>query len=62
MNFARIAERAAAREAVIVAAARAEVEARELVEKEPCRWRSRGRSSRKLERDRRYANRKARQA
>jgi len=61
-ELARIAQEAAAREAVIVAAARAEVEARELVEKNRVARVLEDEAARKLERDRRYANRKARQA
>jgi len=61
-ELARIAEEAAAREAVIIAAARAEVEARELVEKNRVARVLEDEAARKLERDRRYANRKTRQA
>jgi len=61
-ELARIAQEVAAREAVIVAAARAGVEARELVEKNRVARVLEDEAARKLERDRRYANRKARRA
>ncbi|WP_026784062.1 DUF6481 family protein [Pleomorphomonas koreensis] len=58
----RIAAEAAEREAVIAAAARAEAEARELANKTRIARVLEDEAARKAERDRRYANRKARRA
>lgn len=61
-ELARLAAEAAEREAAIVAAAKAEIEARELAGKNRIARVLEDEAARKLERDRRYANRKARQA
>ena len=58
----RIAAEAAEREAAIAAAARAEAEARELANKTRIARVLEDEAARKAERDRRYANRKARRA
>ena len=58
----RIAAEAAEREAAIAAAARAETEARELANKTRIARVLEDEAARKAERDRRYANRKARRA
>ncbi|SCM71389.1 conserved hypothetical protein [uncultured Pleomorphomonas sp.] len=58
----RIAAEAAEREAAIAAAARAETEARELANKNRIARVLEDEAARKAERDRRYANRKARRA
>ncbi|GGB54594.1 hypothetical protein GCM10011316_28300 [Roseibium aquae] len=58
----RVAAEAAARDAAIAAAARAETEARELANKNRIERVLQDEAARKAERDRRYANRKARQA
>lgn len=58
----RIAAEAAEREAAIAAAARAEAEARELANKNRIARVFEDEAARKAERDRRYANRKARRA
>ncbi|WP_150523590.1 DUF6481 family protein [Roseibium sediminis] len=58
----RIAAEAAARDAAAAAAARAEIDARELADKNRIERVLHDEAARKAERDRRYANRKARQA
>lgn len=58
----RLTAEAAARQAAIEAAARAEIEAREAAEKNRIARVLEDEAARKAERDRRYANRKARQA
>jgi hypothetical protein len=58
----RIQAEAAEREAAIVASARAEIEAREAADKNRIARVIQDEAVRKAERDRRYANRKARQA
>ncbi|MBP0583045.1 hypothetical protein J8I29_27210 [Labrys sp. LIt4] len=59
---ARVEAEMAAREAMIVAAARAEAEERELAAKNRIARVLQDEAARKAERDRRYANRKARRA
>jgi len=58
----RAAAEAAARDAAVAAAARAEIDARELADKIRSERVLKDEAARKAERDRRYANRKARQA
>jgi hypothetical protein len=58
----RVLAEAADRQAVAAAAARAEAEAREALEKNRIALAIEDEATRKAERDRRYANRKARQA
>ncbi|MCX2725770.1 DUF6481 family protein [Roseibium salinum] len=58
----RVAAEAAARDAAVTAAARAEIDARELADKNRIERVLQDEAARKAERDRRYANRKARQA
>ncbi|MCX8997403.1 DUF6481 family protein [Rhizobiaceae bacterium BDR2-2] len=58
----RLAAEAAERQAAVAAAARAETEAREAAEKNRIARVVEDEAARKAERDRRYANRKARQA
>ena len=58
----RVAAGAAARDAAVAAAARAEIDARELADKTRIERVLQDDAARKAERDRRYANRKARQA
>lgn len=58
----RIRAEAEEREAAIAAAARAEIDAREAAEKNRISRVLEDEAARKAERDRRYANRKARQA
>jgi hypothetical protein len=58
----RVATEAAARDAAVAAAARAEIDARELADKTRIERVLQDEAARKADRDRRYANRKARQA
>jgi len=58
----RVAAEAAARDAAVAAAARAEIDARELANKNRIERVLQDEADRKAKRDQRYANRKARQA